>query len=228
MLKYETLKDKPRELLAATGLKREEIETLLEVFSQEYARAYPADQTMEGQARKRRRGGGNKGVLYRDEDKLLFMLVYEKTYPLQTMHGLQFGMSQGQVNHWIHRLTPIVQAALASLGMTPSRDGQALCDSALANEGGADLLIDGTERRRQRPQEKEKQRAHYSGKKKAHTDKNVVVVNRHSKKVAYLSPTTAGKVHDKKIADETAIVYPQWAVLGKDTGFQSYTPAQVL
>ena len=228
MLTYEELKDKPRELLAATGLKREEIDKLLEIFSQEYAKAYPAERTIEGKARKRRQGGGNKGVLRGAEDKLLFMLVYEKTYPLQTMHGLQFGMSQGQVNHWIHRLTPIVQAALASLGMTPSRDGQALCDSALANEGGADLLIDGTERRRQRPQEKEKQRAHYSGKKKAHTDKNVVVVNRHSKKVAYLSPTTAGKVHDKKIADESAIVYPQWAVLGKDTGFQGYTPAQVL
>ena len=92
----------------------------------------------------------------------------------------------------------------------------------------ADLLIDGTERRRQRPQKREKQRAHYSGKKKAHTDKNIVVVNRHSKKVAYLSPTRAGKVHDKKIADESAIRYPKLAVLGKDTGFQGYTPAQVL
>src|SRR5258708_27269752 len=228
MLKYENLKDKPRELLAATGLKREEIEKLLEVFSQEYARAYPADQTMEGQARKGRRGGGNKGVLYRDEDKLLFMLVYEKTYPLQTMHGLQFGMSQGQVNHWIHRLTPILQGALASLGMTPERDGQALEESALANEGGPDLLIDGTERRRQRPQAGQQQTAHYSGKKKAHTDKNIVVVNRHSKKVVYLSATRPGQVHDKKLADDSAIVYPRFAVLGKDTRFQGYPPPHLL
>src|SRR6266446_9337125 len=147
MLKYENLKDKPRELLAATGLKREEIDKLLEVFSQEYAKAYPADRTIEGKPRKRRKGGGNKGPLYAAEDKLLFILVYEKTYPLQTMHGLQFGISQGQVNHWIHRLTPILQAALSSLGMTPERDGQGLARSALANEGGADLLIDGTERR---------------------------------------------------------------------------------
>jgi len=228
MLKHENLKDKPRELLAATGLKREEIEKLLEVFVQEYAKAYPADRTIEGKPRKRRKGGGNKGALYQDEDKLLFILVYEKTYPLQTMHGLQFGMSQGQVNHWIHRLTPILQAALSSLGMTPERDGQAVVHSALANEGGPDLLIDGTERRRQRPQASQKQTAHYSGKKKTHTDKNVVVVNRHSKKVVYLSATRPGKVHDKKIADDSAIVYPKQAVLGKDTGFQGYAPAQVL
>jgi hypothetical protein len=228
MLKYEALKDKPRELLAATGLKREEIEPLLEVFSQAYAKAYPADRTLEGKARKRRKGGGNKGALYRDEDKVLFILVNEKTYPLQTMLGLQFGMSQGQVCQWIHRLTPILQTALRELGMTPERDGTQVAESGLANEGGADLLIDGTERRRQRPQAKAKQTDHYSGKKKAHTDKNIVVVNRHSKKVVYLSPTLPGKIHDKKAADASAIVFPKNAVLGKDTGFQGYEPPHVL
>ena len=63
MLTYEELKNKPRELLAATGLKRAEIEKLLEVFRQEYAKAYPTERTIEGKARKRRQGGGNKGVL---------------------------------------------------------------------------------------------------------------------------------------------------------------------
>lgn len=125
-------------------------------------------------------------------------------------------------------LDPILQASLSSLGMTPERDGQAVMENALANEGGPDLLIDGTERRRQRPQTNEKQTAHYSGKKKAPTDKNVVLVNRHSKKVAYLSATRPGKVHDQKIADDSAIVYPKQAVLGKDTGFQGYALAQVL
>lgn len=228
MLNYETLKDRRRELLAATGLKQDEFEGLLAVFSQEYAKRYRRETTVEGQPRKRQRGGGTKGVLARDEDKLLFIVVYAKTYPLQTMHGLQFGMSQGQVNHWIHRLTPILQAALARLGMTPERDSQAVAQSALANEGGPDLLIDGTERRRQRPQANNQQTAHYSGKKKAHTDKNIVVVNRFSKKVVYLSPTVPGKTHDKKAADASAIAYPKQALLGKDTGFQGYEPANVL
>src|SRR5438046_807526 len=38
----------------------------------------------------------------------------------------------------------------------------------------------------------------------------------------------AGKKHDKKQADEAAIVYPRAATLGKDTGFQGYAPANVL
>jgi hypothetical protein len=64
--------------------------------------------------------------------------------------------------------------------------------------------------------------------KKAHTDKNLVVVNTRSRKVAYLSPTDVGRKHDKKQADEVAIVYPPYPTLGKDTGFQGYQPAHVL
>lgn len=64
--------------------------------------------------------------------------------------------------------------------------------------------------------------------KKAHTDKNLVLVNTHSQKVVYLSPTELGKKHDKKVADEAAIVYPLKATLGKDTGFQGYEPLGVV
>lgn len=64
--------------------------------------------------------------------------------------------------------------------------------------------------------------------KKAHTDKNLVIVNLHSQKVVYLSPTQPGKKHDKKQADEAAIVYPNHATLGKDTGFQGYEPPHVI
>ena len=166
MLNYKELKNKPRELLAATGLKSNEFEALLRVFAESYAEHYPAHRTVSGQERQRGKGGGNKSKLANLEDKLLFMLVYEKTYPLQTMLGLQFGLSQGRVNEWIHRLTPILQQALTKLELTPVRDGQAVATSELAVEGGADWVIDGTERRRQRPQDENAQAEHYSGKKK--------------------------------------------------------------
>lgn len=168
MLTYKELQNKPRELLAATGLNQKEFDVLLESFGKEYAGEYPDTQTVAGQARQRRKGGGNKSKLAKMEDKLLFILVYEKTYPLQTMLGLQFGLSQGRVNEWIHRLLPILQKALAALGMTPERDGQAVQTSELANEGGPDLVMDGTERRRQRPQNEDAQREQYSGKKSSH------------------------------------------------------------
>lgn len=158
--------------MAATGLKREEIEALAVAFAKAYGEHYPDNQTIEGQARQRGKGGGNKSKLSSLEDQLLFILVYEKTYPLQTLLGLQFGLSQGRVNAWIHRLTPILQAALAAMGMTPEREGQALASSELAREGGIDLIIDGTERRRQRPQDETAQTEHYSGKKSPYRQKS--------------------------------------------------------
>lgn len=168
MLTYEELKHKPRELLAATGLKQDEFEALLVMFEEVYEKAQPKDRTRTGQVRQRKVGAGNKSNLQTIADKLLFILVYHKTYPLQTLLGLQFGLSQGRVNEWIHRLTPLLQQALAAQGQTPARDGEAVQTSELVVEGGADLVIDGTERRRQRPHDKTAQQEHYSGKKNAH------------------------------------------------------------
>ena len=227
MLTYNALKDKAKEFLATTGLKVEEFARLLPAFESAYHALYPVDQTAEGKTRQRLPGGGTKGTLRRFEDKLLFILVYQKTYPLQTMHGLQFGLSQPQTHYWIHRLLPVLQRALADLKMTPEREGEHVATSELVNEHAPDLLIDGSERRRQRPQDAIKQQAHYSGKKKAHTDKNIILVNEHTGKVVYLSPMVEGKTHDKKVADEAEIAFPKGAALSKDTGFQGYEPEGV-
>jgi len=228
MLHYKKLQDRPRDFLAATSLTLEEFLQLLPAFEAAYLQRYPRELTHEGKPRQRRVGGGATGALPSMADKLLFILVYEKTHPLQTMHALQFDLSQPQANAWIHRLLPVLQQALADLGMRPERDARRVATHPLMWEGAPDVAIDGTERRRQRPVEPTKQREHYSGKKKTHTDKNILLVNETTTKVVYLGPTIAGKTHDKKAADEDQIAYPVNATLDKDTGFQGYEPAGVL
>ena len=163
--------------------------------------------------------------MHRPEDKLLFILVYLKTYPLQAVMGELFGLSQPQVNYWIHRLLPVLQEALDELGVCPERNGSHFARSPATAGGEPRLIIDGTERRRQRPKSPEKQALHYSGKKKTHTDKNVVIVTLPRERIGFLSQTYVGKTHDKKIADTEGIVYPPEAILYKDTGFQGYEPA---
>ena len=111
MLTYATLQDRPREFLAATGLTHDEFARVLPAFATAYAVLYPPGQTWEGKARQRQAGGGAKGVLAQMANKLLFILVYQKTNPLQTLHGLQFGLSQPQTNYWIHHLLPVLQRA---------------------------------------------------------------------------------------------------------------------
>lgn len=228
MLKYDTLKDKPQKFLAATSLTQEEFQILLPSFELAYDKLYPQNLTFKGNARTRSFGAGVKGSLAKLEDRLLFILVYQKTNPLQTMHGLQFGLSQAQTNYWIHRLLPVLRQALADLGMSPERDGARVARNPESRAGGANLAIDGTERRLQRPTDPIKQKEKYSGKKKAHTDKNILLVNENTKQVIYLSPTVEGKKHDSRAAKEASIIYPTNATLDKDTGFQGYEPEGVL
>ena len=228
MLTYQKLKKNPVRFLAATSLTPEEFENLLSAFTAAYEKKYPSHQTLEGKPRQRGQGGGAKGRLDNFEERLLFILVYQKTNPIQQMQGLQFGMSQAQANYWVHRLLPVLQQALEDLGHKPERDGDKVSANQLATEGAPNLVIDGTERQRQRPKNNETQKEHYSGKKKAHTDKNILLVNEQTTKVVYLSPTVPGKKHDKKMADDAQISYPANAKLDKDTGFQGYEPEGVI
>ena len=67
-----------------------------------------------------------------------------------------------------------------------------------------------------------------SGKKKTHTDKNLLLGTENTKKVVYLSETVEGKRHDKKLADKSTISYPKNASVTQDTGLQGYQPKGVL
>jgi len=197
---------------------------LLPAFESAYHALYPLNQTAEGKTRQRLPGSGTKGTRGTVEDKLLFILVYQKTYPLQTMHGLQFGLSQPQTHYWIHRLLPVLQRARADLNMTPEREGEHVAPSELVNEHAPDRLIDGSERRRQRPQDAITQRAHYSGKKKAPTDKNIIRVNEHTGKVVYLSPPVEGKAHDKRAPMRPKSLFPRAQHGAKIPAFRATSP----
>ena len=122
MITYKALQTDRRQFLALTGLTLSEFRRLLTAFPQAYQQLYPANQTAQGQPRQRSVGGGCKGRLEQPEDKLLFLLVYLKTYPLQAVMAELFDLSQPRVNYWIHRLLPVLCLALDDLGVLPERD----------------------------------------------------------------------------------------------------------
>ena len=219
MIRYATLRKKSKDLLVLTGLSRREFDELLPVFEQ----SLPPPRTRR-KRRQRAPGGGRKPALPTAADKLLFILVYLKTYPLQAVQAQLFGMSQPSANRYIRQLLPVLAQALDTLGVMPERDGPAVAQHERRQGETQDLIIDGVERRRQRPKHREIQAIHYSGKKKAHTDKNVVVVNTQTKRVSFLSKTLPGSVHDKKLADHVRIRYPKNATLRSDLGLLGYTP----
>jgi len=224
MLTYEALKKNNRKFVSLTSLTPEEFEYLLPAFEQVYQQVFPDAKTKTGQKRERKSGGGRKGALASIEQKLLFALVYQKNYPVQSIMGELFGLGQSQANEWIHTLLPILKQALDDLGYEPERDPKKFKQSEQGQKDGTDAILDGTERRRQRPKDAKKQTLHYSGKKKIHSDKNVVIATVKTKRVSFLSQTYPGKTHDKKVAETENITYPVHMILLKDTGFQGYEP----
>ena len=103
---------------------------MLAAFAAAYEALYPSDKTRLGKPRQRRVGEGapfatSGGALAQMTDQLLFILVYQKTRALQTMHALPFGLSQPQANYWIHRLLPVLHRALAAATLqNATRAGQ--------------------------------------------------------------------------------------------------------
>ena len=225
MFSYDKVKNNPKLLLAMTSLTRAEFEQLLVPFQAAWE-ARVAQTAVPDQSRQRRAGAGRKPALRTVADKLLFILYYFKAYPLQEILAFEFGMSQGQACDWIATLSPVLKQALSTLEQLPERD-RPNWPPSWPKRMKTTLGIDGHERRIQRPKDQEKQRKVYSGKKKAHTVKNNVVVGLESRRVQYLSGTYEGKKHDKKICDEEQLTFPPEISLYKDTGFQGYEPLGV-
>ena len=120
MLTYDALKNNVRKFVARTSLTPEEFEYVLPAFEKVYQQVFPDTQTKIGQTRERKSGGGRKGVRTSIEQKLLFALVYQKSYPVQSITGELFGMGQSQANEWRYTLLPMLKQALDDLGMNPS------------------------------------------------------------------------------------------------------------
>ena len=121
MLRYHDIADKEKDLLAMTGYTKQEFLDLLPYFQQSYDE-YLQDHTIEGYDRI---GQVPKpyptSPLPTIADKLLFILVFLKQNPTQTMQGYLFGVSQSNANKWIHLLHVVLNRALERLGSLPQR-----------------------------------------------------------------------------------------------------------
>ena len=158
------LKNNERVFLSVTSVTVFEFQALLLAFAEAFEES--SHLTVQGEPRFRKKGGGSRGKLPRLEDKLLFILSYTKNYPSQTYHGLQFGLSQSKTNEQLHRLLPKLKRALEILRCNPARDGVELAERLQNEIEEGELVQDGVERMRERPQDNEEQKLYYSGKKK--------------------------------------------------------------
>lgn len=214
------LKRCPDAFRQLTGLTPDKFDRLLADLTPRYLQADARRKARPG--RKRKPGAGRKHARPLG-DRLLMLLIYYRTYVSHAFLGFLFGIDDSAVGRNINPLQPL----LAGIFRIPERKVEIQPDEV------RELFFDGTERPRSRP--KRRQRRYYSGKKKRHTLKVQVVVVRKRKRagrrkagqkqkrrlrIAAVSPTAPGKVHDKKVYDRTRTIVPPGVAAYGDTGYQ--------
>ena len=217
MLNIERILKQDRLVRAMTGLNRQAFQTLLPTFATEYDRA----EEKKDKSRQRAIGGGAKARLATAQAKLFYILFYFKCYPTFDLAGVMFELDRAQTHRWLHRLQPILEAALATKIALPARKITSIEEFIELFPEVKEVMIDGTERPIQRPDEKERQKQNYSGKKKRHTRKHLAAVAP-TKKVLVLAMAREGKLHDKRFHDEDDIIggIPDEVSVLLDSGFQ--------
>ena len=161
-----------RQLRAFTGLTEEQFKKLEKTFEEVYddERKQIYEEAVRKGERKRKAGGGRKRKLLTTKLKILFLLFYLKEYPTFDVLGGIFGLARSKAKTNMNDLLPILHKTLEKMGVVPRRDfedikemREALADADMDMDK---IIIDVTERPHQRPENSEKQRSLYSGKKK--------------------------------------------------------------
>jgi len=221
MLTYETLAHKPGAFKSMTGLTIDEFEDLL-------ADLRPRDEAARQERyvatpRRRAPGGGAK-PRYALRERLLMTLVWLRLYLTGDVVGVLFDVDKRTVSRYTRSLLRLLRdQGRDTLGWP--EEAQALLDTADgADDGdGADgvAIIDATEQRVERSRDHATQKAHYSGKKKAHTRKTLIVVNECGR-LRYVSPSVPGSVHDLTLLRQCGTLeeIPSTLSLMADSGFQ--------
>jgi len=156
-------------------------------------------------------------------DQLLLALVWLRIYPTHEVLGFLFGVSDSTVSRLVHRWMPI----LAQDGrdqmrqVDPGRKHRRSMEQVLAQVPELTAIIDTFEQRVQRPADPQEQRAHYSGKKKAHTLKTQVVVQPHTGLFIDVSESVRGPTHDRTLIRQSGLRgrLPSDTMLGGDLNY---------
>jgi hypothetical protein len=131
------------------------------------------------------------------QEKLFYILFYAKVYPSFDVAGFIFNADKSSCCRWAHWFIKALELALGQKCVLPKRKAKDLEKIFLKIPQIKEIFIDGTERPIRRPKNQEKQKDNYSGKKKRHTKKNLIISTK-KKEIIFLSKTMAGRTHDYK------------------------------
>lgn len=144
LARISTLKD--RQYKALTGLDKLHFDKLSDTFK------HCEQQLQEAHYREyqafydRKPSKAGKPLFEQASEKLFFLLFYLKTYPTFDVLGFTFGCSGKTAHTNLYKYLPVLQKALANLGVLPARRFEQPDEFIDFVRNEQELLIDATER----------------------------------------------------------------------------------
>jgi len=183
------LKQNPKVFARVFGIEPEKFDKLV-------AEALPlwlkAEEKRLKHRRKIKKGSGRKYLLT-FEEMVAMLLLYARAYVTHAFLSALFDVHHSAICRHFARLRPSVEAVFD----LPTRK------TDLSEEKILQLVVDATEQRTER----RNKGCGYSGKKKAHTVKTQIVVDKKGN-IVHISKSVSGNIHDKKLFDKSKVKLP--------------------
>jgi len=216
MLNYSVLSKNPLHFRNFSGLELQEFDTLNLNINEKH-HAYE-QKRLARENRKRAIGAGhpfNQSLT----DRLLMLLIYYHMYTSSTLLGYLFCVSQTSVLKNIRKLEPLVSEVLP----LPKKEYDKVRKLETVDEieelfPGFKAFLDATEQEIPRPHGKRKRKTHYSGKKKKHTVKTQLTVNKQGL-IVHRTSHVKGSMHDYTLYKRSHPRLPDDVCLGLDLGY---------
>lgn len=225
------LQQRPTVFKSLTGLQVPEFEAMIHDLLPSYQQAQR--QRLERPRRQRAVGGGRQ-LEMPPSAQFLLTVVWLRLYPTQEVLGYLFGVSDSTVLRTVGRILPLLETAgrdtmrMPEAQKTGRRRGRSL-EEVLQDVPELAVIIDSFEQRVQRPKQSKQDKQtdpYYSGKKKQHTLKSQVAVNRQDGTFVDIAASVPGSTADIRLLESSGLLarlpagvgaWGDLAYLGMDT-----------
>ncbi len=149
-----------RQWKASTGMSEKDFFSLCQSFGQAYESIY-------GKSMQERQKDSSAKITFKTYEDLLFFTLYSiKSGLTYDLLGLSFDLDPSNAQRNQEHGLSVLRAALRANGHLPKRIYQDVDEFQEHWADADEILIDGSEQRRQRPGNQQEQKEDYSGKKK--------------------------------------------------------------